>query len=80
MRTDKEVLKRGLRYMLITAFLMFTGPSLLYVALGNEEKPLYIPLLILSLILCVGAIVMGFWGIKTIMDSMFRGHKSNPGK
>ncbi|NNK87915.1 MAG: hypothetical protein HKO90_06505, partial [Flavobacteriaceae bacterium] len=59
MKTDKEVLRRGIRYMFITAFLMFTGPSLLYVALTNEEKPLYIPLLILSLILCIGAIVMG---------------------
>ena len=57
---------------------MFIGPSLLYVALTNEEKPLYIPLLILSGLLCIGAIVMGFWGIKTIMDSMFKGEGSNP--
>ena len=78
MRTDKTVLRRGIKYMFITAFLMFIGPSLLYVALTNEEKPLYIPLLVLSALLCIGAIVMGFWGIKTIMDSMFKSEDSTP--
>lgn len=74
-KTDKTVLKKGIQYMAITLVLMFVGPSLLYVAFSNDDKPLYIPLLIVSLILCGGAIFMGFLGIKTIMNSMFK--KSN---
>ncbi|MBT8257946.1 MAG: hypothetical protein KJO49_05710 [Bacteroidia bacterium] len=72
MKTDKEVLRKGLKYLAITVLMMFAGPSLLYVAFSNPEKPLYIPLLIVSLLICAGAIIMGFKGIRTIMDSMFK--------
>ena len=75
-RTDKDVLVKGLKKMVISLLLMFTGPSLFYVATTNKEKPLYIPLLILSLLLCAGAIYFAFKGIQTIMESMF-GKKSN---
>ena len=71
MKTDKEVLRKGLKFLLITVAMMFIGPSLLYVAFSNPEKPLYIPLLIVSLLICAGAIIMGFKGIRTVMDSMF---------
>lgn len=77
MRTDKKVLAKGIKRMFITLVLMFLGPSLLYVAFSNQEKPLYIPLLIVSLLLCAGAIIMGFLGIKTIMDSMFKSTNSD---
>lgn len=76
-RTDKEVLGRGLRYMAITLVLMFLGPFLMYVAFSNQEKPLYIPILTVSFVLCIGAIFMGFKGIKTIMDSMFKSTNSD---
>ena len=51
---------------------MFLGPMLLHLALNNNEKPLYIPLLIISIILCVSAIVLLFVGINTIMNSIFK--------
>ncbi len=57
--------------MFITLIMMFIGPSLLYVALSNQGKPLYIPILIASLLICGGAIFMGFKGIRTILSSMF---------
>ena len=76
-RTDREVLGRGLKQMVITLVLMFLGPFLMYVAFSNQEKPLYIPILIVSFILCAGAIFMGFKGIKTIMDSMFKSTNSD---
>ncbi|TYA57364.1 hypothetical protein FVF61_04790 [Formosa maritima] len=50
---------------------MFLGPILMYVSFSNQEKTLYIPLLILSLLICVLAIYLAFIGLKTIMDSMF---------
>ncbi|WP_221892465.1 DUF6095 family protein, partial [Winogradskyella flava] len=71
-RTDKALLNKGLQRMGICLLLMFAGPSLLYLALSNDDKPLYIPLLVISLILCIGAIAMLFIGINTIMNSIFK--------
>ena len=71
-RTDKEVLVKGIKTMLLTAALMFLGPTLFYVGLSNPEKPLYIPILIVASILCILAIYFAFKGLKTIMDSMFK--------
>ena len=75
-RTDKDVLMKGIRLMALTLFLMFAGPTIFYIATGNKEKPLYIPLLILGILLCAAAIYFGFKGIKTIMDSMFKSTNS----
>ena len=71
-RTDKDVLVKGLKTMGISLVLMFLGPSLIYVALSNSEKPLYIPILILSFILCILAIYFAFKGLQIIMDSIFK--------
>ncbi len=71
-RTNKDVLVKGLKTMGISLVLMFLGPSLIYVALSNSEKPLYIPILILSFILCILAIYFAFKGLKIIMDSIFK--------
>jgi len=70
--TDKQLLSKGIQQMLLTVFLMFSGPTLLYIALSNKEKPLYIPLLILALLICAFAIYTGFKGIQIIMNSMFK--------
>lgn len=74
-RTDKKLLEKGLKRMGICLVLMFAGPTLLYLALSNEDKPLYIPLLIIAILLCIGAIAMLFVGLNTIGDSMFKKKK-----
>ncbi len=71
-RTDKELLGKGLKRMGICLVLMFMGPTLVYVALSNDDKPLYIPLLIISIIICISAIAMLFIGLNTIGKSMFK--------
>lgn len=71
MKTDKEVLYKGIRTLFMTIVFMFMGPSLIYIAQGNQEKPLYLPLLIAGFILCGCAIYFGFKGIRTIASSMF---------
>jgi hypothetical protein len=70
-RTDKDILSKGLKLMLICLFMMFSGPTLMYVALSNDDKPLYILLIIVALLLCIGAVFFLFKGINTIMSSMF---------
>ena len=71
-RTDKKLLEKGLKRMGVCLLLMFAGPTLLHIALSNDDKPLYIPLLILAILLCIGAIAMLFVGLNTIADSIFK--------
>lgn len=74
-RTDKDILTKGLKQMGICLLLMFSGPSLLHLTLDNKDKPLYLPLLILSIILCISAIALLFIGINTILNSIFKKKK-----
>ena len=71
-RTDKELLTKGVRLMVICLLLMFAGPFMLHVAFSNQEKPLFIPILIAGILLSAGAIYLLFKGINTILDSMFK--------
>lgn len=71
-RTDKDILVKGLKQMGICLILMFTGPTLLHLTLDNKEKSLYIPLLIVSIILCISAVVLLFIGINTVLNSIFK--------
>ena len=70
-RTNKYILVKGLKKMGLSLVCMFLGPTLIYVAFSNQEKTLYIPLLILSITICILAVYLAFIGLKTIMDSMF---------
>jgi len=76
-RTDKAILIKGLKIMGLSLVCMFLGPTLIYIAFSNQEKPLYIPILIVSIIVCSLAIFFAFKGIKTILDSMFKSNISN---
>lgn len=69
--TNRDILIKGLKKMLLSLACMFTGPTLLYISFSNQEKPLYIPLLIIGIVICGLAIFFAFKGLKTIMDSMF---------
>ena len=74
-KTDKDVLTRGIKKMGISLVLMFLGPSFIYIAFSNQEKPLYIPLLIVGIVACISAIYFAFRGLNTILDSMFKSNK-----
>ena len=76
-RTDKELLVKGIKQMAITAILMFTGPTLIYLALTDKEQAVFIPLISIGFIISGFAVYMGFRGIRTIMDSMFKSEKSD---
>ena len=52
-KTDRNILAKGLKTMGISLGAMFLGPTLVYIALTNQEKPLYIPILILAIIICL---------------------------
>ena len=71
-RTDKDILVKGLKTMGAALACMFLGPILIHIAFSNKEKPLYIPILIIAIIICSFAIYLAFKGINTILDSMFK--------
>ena len=71
MRTDKEILVKGLKRLAYTVLLMFLAPIVIWQAFKNEEHPFYWPVLIVGIILAIAAVVMGFKGIATIMESLF---------
>ena len=74
-RTDKTVLLKGLKQMSVCLVLMFIGPSIFRVAVINDTKSLYIPLLILAILVCIAAIFFLYKGINTILDSIFKKKK-----
>lgn len=71
-RADKELLIRGLKQMVVCLVLMFLGPFLIHTSLYNEDKPYHILLLVVSIILCIVAIIMLFIGLNTILNSIFK--------
>jgi uncharacterized membrane protein len=73
MRTDKEMMVKGIKRLALTVFLMFLAPIVIWQAFKNEEHPLYWPVLVIGLILAMYAIYSGFKGIQTIVDALFGG-------
>ncbi len=71
MKTDKDLLVKGIKYIAYTIALMFSAPVVIYQAFKNPEHALYWPVLIVGLILGIAAIAMGFYSIKVILDSLF---------
>jgi hypothetical protein len=75
LKTDKVLLIKGVRRLAYTLALMFAGPVVLYQAFKNQDHPWYIPVLVVGAILALGAIAMGFYSIKTLVDALFGGKK-----
>ncbi|WP_240964572.1 DUF6095 family protein [Flavivirga algicola] len=71
-KTNREVLLKGLKIMGSSLGAMFLGPTLIHIAFSNQEKPLYIPILIVAILICGLAIYLAFKGLNTILDSMFK--------
>ncbi|OBX26228.1 hypothetical protein LX77_01891 [Gelidibacter algens] len=71
-RTNKDLLVKGIQNMGICVVLMFLGPTMLHLAFSNPDKPTYILVLIIAIVLCLGAIFFLFRGIYIIMQSLFK--------
>ncbi len=77
-KTNRELLKKGLQNLLLTVFLFFLGPTILYFAFGNtNDAKIYIPLLILGIVICIVAVCLGFKALRTITDSFFNSENEN---
>ncbi|NNC33896.1 MAG: hypothetical protein HKO09_03365 [Croceitalea sp.] len=77
MRTNKELLVKGLKFLGYTVGTMFLAPVVLFQAFKNQEHPFYFPVLIVGLILAIVAIGLGFYSITIFMDAIFGGDEKN---
>lgn len=77
MNTDKTLLVKGIKFLGYTIALMFLAPWILFQAFKNQDHNFYIPVLIVGLIMAIGAIGMGFYSIKVIVEAIFGGRPKN---
>jgi hypothetical protein len=71
LKTDRDLLIKGVKRLAWTLALMFSGPVVLYQAFRNQDHPWYMPVLVIGCLLAIGAVGMGFYSIKTLVDALF---------
>ncbi|MBT8296874.1 MAG: hypothetical protein KJO52_00950 [Maribacter sp.] len=76
-RTNKDLLIKGVKHFAYTIVLMFIAPIVLWQAFKNQEHSFYIPVLIVGIILAIAAIAMGFYSVQLIMNALFNSSKKN---
>ncbi|MGB1268887.1 MAG: DUF6095 family protein [Flavobacteriaceae bacterium] len=67
MRTNKEILSKGIKYMAFALFFMFSGPFLLH--LGFKLRN-FLTIGIAGLF-CIAAILLTMKGLHTILKALF---------
>jgi ABC-type Fe3+ transport system permease subunit len=71
MPINKELLDKGIKYMLYALPLMFLGPGVVYNAFINKQNVWHYLVLTIGIILCALAVYFMFKGIKTLTDALF---------
>lgn len=69
--TNKDLLLKGIKYLVFTVFMMFLAPVVLFQAFKNQDHPFYIPVLIIGLILAILAISLGFYSVRIFIVALF---------
>jgi uncharacterized membrane protein len=76
-KTNKDLLIKGVKHFAYTIALMFVAPLVLWQAFKNQEHAYYIPVLIVGVILAIAAIAMGFYSVQLIMNALFNSSKKD---
>jgi hypothetical protein len=71
MSAKKELLDKGIKYMLYALPLLFLGPGVIYNAFINKQNVWHYLVLAVGIIICSAAIYFMFKGIKTLTDALF---------
>lgn len=70
-RTDRKLLTKGVRFLLLALPLFFIGPIIFHSSLKNQNHPLFIPVFGLGCALMLASMFLLFKGLQTIMNSLF---------
>lgn len=71
MSVNKQLLDKGIKWMLYALPLMFIGPSVIYNAFINKQNVWHWLVLAVGLFLSGLAVYFMFKGIKTLTDALF---------
>ena len=69
---NKNHLAEGLKKIFISIFLMFLGPTILFQSFKNEDHPWFLPVLSVSIVVCVLSLFYGVKGLQSIMNAIFK--------
>ncbi|MDN3596596.1 DUF6095 family protein [Zunongwangia endophytica] len=69
--TDRKLLGKGIKNLAGSLPLTVLGPVILYSSFQNQDKPLFIPILILGVLAMFTAIFLIFRGIMIVMKAIF---------
>ncbi len=75
MAFNKQLLEKGMKYLLYALPMMFIGPSIIYNAFINKDNIWHYLVLVIGITICFLAIYFLFKGIKTVTDSLFHHDK-----
>ena len=71
MATDRKELVRGLKYELVALPLLLLGPILITIGFKAIKQQNNYLFLIAGIVLAIAAIVLGFLGIRIILNAFF---------
>ena len=71
--TDRDVLSKGVKRLMMAIPFFFLGPILIYIGAGSEHPIIF---LMPGIAFAILAIVFMYQGIQTILDSMFKTNKT----
>lgn len=70
MGTNKEILNKGIKFLIWALPAVFIGPAVIHFAFINKEQPLYPLILGIGILISFSGIFLIFKGIITIINSM----------
>jgi hypothetical protein len=71
--TDRDVLSKGVRKLMLSIPFFIAGPILIYLGAGSEHPIIF---LMPGIAFAILAVVFMYQGIQTILDSMFKTNKT----
>ena len=71
MRTNKDILSRGIKYLSGALPLLFIGPAVIYNAFMNQQNVWHYLVLAIGIIACILAVFLMFKGLQFIMKALF---------
>ncbi|MFD1605989.1 DUF6095 family protein [Flavobacterium artemisiae] len=71
MATNKDLLRKGVKYLTGALPLMFLGPTLIYNAFQNQHTNWHYLVLGIGIAFCLSSMFLIFLGLKIIMRGLF---------
>ncbi len=71
MKTEKDLLNKGIKFLTIALPCLFIGPAIIHFGFINKLQPTFYLILGIGIAICITAMALLFLGLNTIMKSLF---------